>query len=206
VSSEREQHLTSVAVAYLDTVSVFTAHTQVESIAGRWQDEMSYSHSHGSILTSAFPSSTFERIRYTYTVVGFLLASAGVKFQPYAPTHSNKHSAYHVVQSFPIGSKESGYLIAHGARILHRNALLFCSTSSTMAISGYASPSAVIGIAITFTILAGITVLLRLFTRLRIVNQAGLDDYFIGNAWVRVHKPNITRLRANNRRRSTASG
>lgn len=48
-----------------------------------------------------------------------------------------------------------------------------------MGMSGHASGDAVFGVTIGMTCLAGIVVLTRLFTRVRIVRDPGLDDAFI---------------------------
>lgn len=48
-----------------------------------------------------------------------------------------------------------------------------------MGISGHADPSAVLAVTITFTVLAGVAVLLRLYSRLFIARSAGWDDAFI---------------------------
>lgn len=58
-----------------------------------------------------------------------------------------------------------------------------------MTISGYAAPAAVDGVTISFTAVAAVAVSLRLFTRLRIVRNGGLDDAFISAALVCIRAP-----------------
>ena len=53
-----------------------------------------------------------------------------------------------------------------------------------MVLSGHADPAAVLGVTITFTILAVATVILRLYSRVMIVHSAGIDDLFIAAACV----------------------
>lgn len=45
-----------------------------------------------------------------------------------------------------------------------------------MGVSGYASPQSVIGVTITFLVIAVLAVALRLWTRFFIVRHPGLDD------------------------------
>lgn len=54
-----------------------------------------------------------------------------------------------------------------------------------MGISGHTSGSAVVGATIATTVLAGIAVALRLYTRLILVRKSGLDDVCISVALVR---------------------
>ncbi|RMY08643.1 hypothetical protein D0866_14733, partial [Hortaea werneckii] len=51
-----------------------------------------------------------------------------------------------------------------------------------MGVSGYASPQSVIGVTITFLVIAVLAVALRLWTRFFIVRHPGLDDLFIAGA------------------------
>lgn len=46
-------------------------------------------------------------------------------------------------------------------------------------LSGHTSGAAVVGVTITFTALAAVVVFTRLFTRIHIVKDPGLDDGFI---------------------------
>lgn len=46
-------------------------------------------------------------------------------------------------------------------------------------LSGHTSGSAVVAVTITMTALAGLVVFTRLYTRIRIVREPGLDDGFI---------------------------
>lgn len=55
-----------------------------------------------------------------------------------------------------------------------------------MTVSGHASPAAIDGVTIAFTVIAAIAVFLRLLTRLRIVHNGGIDDIFIVAALVGV--------------------
>lgn len=48
-----------------------------------------------------------------------------------------------------------------------------------MALSGHASGSAVVGVTIAMTCLAGLAVFFRMFTRIKIIHEPGLDDGFI---------------------------
>ena len=48
-----------------------------------------------------------------------------------------------------------------------------------MGLSGHASPAAVLGVTITFTIIAASAVALRLYSRIFIVHSPGKDDAFI---------------------------
>jgi hypothetical protein len=48
-----------------------------------------------------------------------------------------------------------------------------------MAMSGHASGSAVVGVTLAMTILAALVVFARLFARVVVVKNAGLDDGFI---------------------------
>ena len=48
-----------------------------------------------------------------------------------------------------------------------------------MGLSGHADPAAVLGVTISFTIIAAATVLLRLYSRVFIVHSPGKDDAFI---------------------------
>lgn len=54
-------------------------------------------------------------------------------------------------------------------------------------VSGHASGEAVVGVTITFTIIAAASTALRLYTRFVIVKSTGLDDAFIAAAMVRAH-------------------
>ena len=58
-----------------------------------------------------------------------------------------------------------------------------------MRFSGHASPDAISSVAVAFVVLAGLTVALRLLTRIVFAHRAGLDDAFIAVAWVRTHYP-----------------
>jgi Ni/Fe-hydrogenase subunit HybB-like protein len=51
-----------------------------------------------------------------------------------------------------------------------------------MGLSGHADPSAVQGVTISFTIVSVSAVLLRLYSRIVVVNSAGRDDAFIAVA------------------------
>jgi hypothetical protein len=53
-----------------------------------------------------------------------------------------------------------------------------------MRLSGHADPTAVLGVGITFTIIAVAAVVLRLYSRISIVRSAGKDDVFIVAACV----------------------
>jgi hypothetical protein len=48
-----------------------------------------------------------------------------------------------------------------------------------MGLSGHADPTAVLGVTITFTIIAASAVILRLYSRIFIVHSPGKDDVFI---------------------------
>jgi len=48
-----------------------------------------------------------------------------------------------------------------------------------MGLSGHADASAIIAVTVTFTAIAGIAVLLRLYSRIWIARSAGWDDIFI---------------------------
>jgi hypothetical protein len=48
-----------------------------------------------------------------------------------------------------------------------------------MGLSGHADPTAVLGVTITFTIIAASAVILRLYSRIFIVHSPGKDDAFI---------------------------
>lgn len=48
-----------------------------------------------------------------------------------------------------------------------------------MGLSGHADPAAVLGVTISFTIIAAAAVLLRLYSRIFIVHSPGKDDAFI---------------------------
>lgn len=49
----------------------------------------------------------------------------------------------------------------------------------TMGMSGHAEPEAVLGVTITFTIIAVFAVALRLYSRIFLVHSPGKDDVFI---------------------------
>ena len=51
-----------------------------------------------------------------------------------------------------------------------------------MGMSGHASGSAVVGVTIAMVCLAGIVVITRIFTRVKVVRDPGLDDGFIVSA------------------------
>jgi hypothetical protein len=51
-----------------------------------------------------------------------------------------------------------------------------------MGLSGHADPAAVLGVTISFTIIATFAVLLRLYSRIFIVHSPGKDDAFIAAA------------------------
>jgi hypothetical protein len=53
-----------------------------------------------------------------------------------------------------------------------------------MGLSGHADPAAVLGVTISFTIIATFAVLLRLYSRIFIVHSPGKDDAFIAAACV----------------------
>lgn len=48
-----------------------------------------------------------------------------------------------------------------------------------MGLSGHADPSAIIAVTIAFTVIAGVAVLLRLYSRMCVARSAGWDDAFI---------------------------
>lgn len=53
-----------------------------------------------------------------------------------------------------------------------------------MGLSGHADPAAVLGVTISFTIIAASAVMLRLYSRIFIVHSPGKDDAFIVAAMV----------------------
>lgn len=53
-----------------------------------------------------------------------------------------------------------------------------------MGLSGHADPAAVLGVTISFTIIAASAVILRLYSRIFIVHSPGKDDAFIVAAMV----------------------
>lgn len=55
-----------------------------------------------------------------------------------------------------------------------------------MVASGHASGSAVMGTTVAMTVLAALTVISRLFTRIAIVQKPGIDDICIAIALVRL--------------------
>jgi hypothetical protein len=53
-----------------------------------------------------------------------------------------------------------------------------------MTMSGHAPPEAVIGVSVGMAALSGLAVGARLYARLKMVHNAGVDDAFITAAWL----------------------
>ena len=60
-----------------------------------------------------------------------------------------------------------------------------------MGMSGHAPGGAVVGVTIGMTVLAGLAVAMRLVTRIRIVRNAGADDFLIVIALVSSLDPSM---------------
>lgn len=78
-----------------------------------------------------------------------------------------------------------------------------------MGLSGHASPSAVLGVTITFTIIAASAVILRLYSRVFIVHSPGKDDAFIVAALIKpsaLQSLKASKVRDQRHSEETASG